>query len=337
VYSGEVWNFHAWAEVYLGESGGWVPVDPTYNEVGFVDSTHISLATVHGARDLSSFKKLSWQGDRGVIGGFGEESLGVEITGSSPQQLVSVSVGAPGRMDGGEMANVTATITNQANSLAVATCSLAMPEEMWLLDSREKSALIGPGGSAQLSWAIASPRSLDKKFLHRMPIDISCFPGANRTVTVVIDPKAEKPPVPRASLTDLTVINASTVSVRFMNSGTQVLDGLVVELCVRDGERYCMNKSSAALGPGAAGQVDYALSISDGDTVEVAFFSEDFKSLYEEAVSIKPEPPAPQPSGFVGNPERALEEAGEPMMLIIVLVVLILIILSAIAAAVRRR
>lgn len=36
------WGPHAWLEVYIPNQG-WIPVDPTYNEVGFVDSSHIVL------------------------------------------------------------------------------------------------------------------------------------------------------------------------------------------------------------------------------------------------------------------------------------------------------
>jgi len=36
------WGPHAWLEVYIPNQG-WIPVDPTYNEVGLVDSSHIVL------------------------------------------------------------------------------------------------------------------------------------------------------------------------------------------------------------------------------------------------------------------------------------------------------
>ncbi len=39
------WGPHAWLEVFI-PTQGWIPVDPTYNEVGLVDSSHIILAKV---------------------------------------------------------------------------------------------------------------------------------------------------------------------------------------------------------------------------------------------------------------------------------------------------
>ncbi|MFB6088869.1 MAG: transglutaminase family protein [Candidatus Aenigmatarchaeota archaeon] len=38
VYSKGGWGYHGWVEVYLGK---WTPVDPTWNEVGWIDATHL--------------------------------------------------------------------------------------------------------------------------------------------------------------------------------------------------------------------------------------------------------------------------------------------------------
>jgi len=40
--TGKEWGPHAWLEVFI-PTQGWIPVDPTYNEIGLVDSTHIVL------------------------------------------------------------------------------------------------------------------------------------------------------------------------------------------------------------------------------------------------------------------------------------------------------
>ncbi|MFA5746101.1 MAG: transglutaminase-like domain-containing protein [archaeon] len=56
------WGPHAWLEVYVpGQE--WIPVDPTYNEVGFVDSSHIVLEKlkdpVESKDSVSSTNKVS--------------------------------------------------------------------------------------------------------------------------------------------------------------------------------------------------------------------------------------------------------------------------------------
>ena len=42
------WGYHAWAEVYLD---GWVPVDPTWNEIGWLDALHIELGKFEDTGD----------------------------------------------------------------------------------------------------------------------------------------------------------------------------------------------------------------------------------------------------------------------------------------------
>lgn len=44
------WGPHAWLEVYIPNQG-WLGVDPTYNEVGFVDSSHIVLEKIKDPTD----------------------------------------------------------------------------------------------------------------------------------------------------------------------------------------------------------------------------------------------------------------------------------------------
>ncbi len=42
VYSGNQWGYHAWLETKHPQNG-WIPLDPTYGEVGTVDATHITM------------------------------------------------------------------------------------------------------------------------------------------------------------------------------------------------------------------------------------------------------------------------------------------------------
>ncbi|MBU2652286.1 MAG: transglutaminase-like domain-containing protein, partial [Bacteroidetes bacterium] len=40
--NGGIFGQHAWTEIYMGEAG-WVPVDPTIEEVNYIDAGHIRL------------------------------------------------------------------------------------------------------------------------------------------------------------------------------------------------------------------------------------------------------------------------------------------------------
>jgi hypothetical protein len=49
VYAREGWGYHGWAEVYLD---GWVPVDATWMEVGWLDATHLRLGSFMDAGEV---------------------------------------------------------------------------------------------------------------------------------------------------------------------------------------------------------------------------------------------------------------------------------------------
>ncbi|MFA5108349.1 MAG: transglutaminase-like domain-containing protein [Candidatus Micrarchaeia archaeon] len=65
------WVGHSWTEVYLGK---WVPVDPTWLEVGFLDGTHVPISKLASydyklasvsANVLSKDARIIWQGPEG--------------------------------------------------------------------------------------------------------------------------------------------------------------------------------------------------------------------------------------------------------------------------------
>ncbi len=55
----ENWGAHGWAEVYFPQYG-WVPFDVTYNQLGYVDATHIKLK--EAADSSKTGTKYEWEG-----------------------------------------------------------------------------------------------------------------------------------------------------------------------------------------------------------------------------------------------------------------------------------
>ncbi|QQG39793.1 MAG: transglutaminase domain-containing protein [Candidatus Aenigmatarchaeota archaeon] len=58
------WNYHAWAEVYLD---GWVPVDPTWNEIGWLDASHIDVGTFDDLNRLKTQINYTYTGARPTL------------------------------------------------------------------------------------------------------------------------------------------------------------------------------------------------------------------------------------------------------------------------------
>ncbi|MFT4310064.1 MAG: transglutaminase-like domain-containing protein [Candidatus Woesearchaeota archaeon] len=57
------WGNHAWAQVYLPQSG-WIPVDVTYKQIGYVDATHIILAQARSPTEVQT--QYTWLGAQAI-------------------------------------------------------------------------------------------------------------------------------------------------------------------------------------------------------------------------------------------------------------------------------
>ena len=68
------WEAHAWLEVYIPNQG-WVPVDPTYGEVGLVDASHLKVSVSSDSTDIKD--KVTTASNVGVD--FGERSFEFKI------------------------------------------------------------------------------------------------------------------------------------------------------------------------------------------------------------------------------------------------------------------
>ena len=336
VYSGEEWNFHAWAEVYIGN---WIPVDPTYNEVGFIDSSHVALAKVHS--DTEVYNRLSWEG-YDISANFGSDNFEVDLKNTKKQTLLSSKTKLPTESGAPEALSVKTTVTNLANSYVVATCSVNMPVDMAVLEEEEKSVLLEPHGESDISWNIASPPNLDTNFLHRMPVQIICFPGDNESKEIVVDPRIQVVPIAKAAITDLTVINQTHTIIKIKNTGTKKINELIATICFEDARRFCDNQNYNNLALGQEIELLFSnLNIGEGDNVTANLSSSEFEtSTLETTLSDIKDPARPstqKEENMIDNLNDSFAVLGNDdseSFAIFLLIIALIIVMIAIAIAV---
>jgi len=252
--------------------------------------------------------------------------------------ILEINLSVPESIVGSEIFDVVAEITNTLNSYAVATCAINMPVEMILLDYKEKSVILEPRGKGRLSWRIASPGNLDRRWLHKMPVQIYCFPSGFVNKSVIIDPRYSKEIVRQVTISDLVILNGSTSMVRVRNDGTGEISKLNVELCLENNNYTCKTNVVRGLEPGGTAEVFFEIEVGDGDTVSVTVESDELGAVHSKTtVSGLEKATKKQEETKPPVVLKSMEARKEEWVIIVLVVIILAAIMSAVAASIIRR
>jgi len=228
VYSGKQWDMHAWQEANIG--GKWVQLDPTYNEYGVVDPTHIILAKV--PNDEFVLNRVQWEG-RNVKVEFFQDKKEVEILSTSEsRKLIDLAISLQDHKIGkNQKTRVTATLRNRINTPLTPTCRLSVPQELITLDEPEKTIFLKPRSTGTLELDILSRKDIALGWIYTMPIIVSCFPNAKKNITLEVDPKFSGEDSSLLEIEDITVIDSASLRTVIRNKGTINLEDISVSAC----------------------------------------------------------------------------------------------------------
>lgn len=192
IYSKEGWGYHAWAEVYLGK---WIPVDPTWNEIGWLDATHIE------------FGKFTDGGDVKVTASYlSDEKETVQITQPEPSVTMTETMPVskvfsteletyPDSIGIGESSVLTIRTTTSASG-CLATSLKINPRVDSLKRpivsvTGDQTIFICPGETRETHFVVTSNASLDERYTYYSLADIYTFLGDQKTIDLEIDPRRD--------------------------------------------------------------------------------------------------------------------------------------------------
>lgn len=132
------WQEHAWAEFRIGDR--WIPVDPTFQEFGFLDARRI--ASRYSQDQSGAVDKLIAKGSQFSF----DSSTQIQISESAPFPPLTAAYAA---FDGTEFS---AIISNPGNNYATPTYTIAFPPHI----HREESGILflRPGERKALSYRL---------------------------------------------------------------------------------------------------------------------------------------------------------------------------------------
>ncbi|MFW6378883.1 MAG: transglutaminase-like domain-containing protein [Nanoarchaeota archaeon] len=167
------WGNHGWAEVYFPGTG-WVPYDVTYNQMGFVDATHIALQK--GMDGTSATVEYSYRGKEISI----EQhpiSFDTSIVKTSKKEKERTGLEleiSPGQAGFGSYAVMTAHVTNPHEHYITEQLTLHPTERIELITPQNTQIVaLSPQEKRDIQWMIRVDETLDEKYTYTFPLVVS--------------------------------------------------------------------------------------------------------------------------------------------------------------------
>lgn len=203
-YGNRTWEGHAWAEVYLGK---WVPVDPTWLEVGNLDATHIKFAV--GNDSVSKDKVKVWGIRTGGIE-WSKEDTDIKILNvikkDEPEiDNYTLSSSAEVLGVGGESLVLLEIPSTEYVVLTAALLPCSGDFPVIYIENKEKEAILKPGRRHIITWQASASTDLDPAKIYTCPLTLNSKYLKGRVIDLTVDPRVREKIEIKAELSKNTI------------------------------------------------------------------------------------------------------------------------------------
>jgi len=186
---------HSWAEVYF-PTAGWVPFDVAYNQLGFIDATHIKLTeSVDTSDPLTSYEWKSvdisdppnpydLKSDHALVS-IKDLQIRANIktrTGTITPLLEIMPTVWFRRIDVESYNVVEATVVNPHKFYVITDISLQTPNDLGVTGRNAKKILMEPDTRITLYWIVKPTIDLKKRMIAVFPINVISSRNASSSV-----------------------------------------------------------------------------------------------------------------------------------------------------------
>jgi len=166
----EKWGPHGWAEVYF-PNYGWVPFDVTYDELGFIDASHITSKISVDPSDSSL--NYQWRGkDTELQTSKLNHDVTIKSFGAKMEEFVKLII-LPVRSEAGigSYNLVELQVENLKDYYVTTTVYLARTTDLAVIEPYARTILLKPNQKKKLFWTLTINPSLDENYIYTFPLN----------------------------------------------------------------------------------------------------------------------------------------------------------------------
>ena len=162
---------HAWAEVYFPDYG-WIPFDPTYEEFGFINPSHVKLSSSIDSGNTST--SYEWRGkdfevvtEKLNINAEVKKTVGIkEPSTNIKTKFIKENIGF------GSYNLVEATIENIKDYYLPVKLYVSVPAELDVTGENKKSLLLMPNEIKKVYWIVKLTKDLKRNYIYTLPVSV---------------------------------------------------------------------------------------------------------------------------------------------------------------------
>lgn len=185
-YGDRGWERHAYAEVYLGE---WVPVDPLWLEIGYLDATHLKFGQ-HADNYVRNNVEVSGFNVRNMV--WAEDNINLSIISYSrieKEENYELTISSEEFRKGDDGIVTLSLVPDEfiVGRITLEPCSGEY--DIVDVEEREKKVLLRPGEKEQVYWKIKINPGLPKNYLFTCPLTLNSRSLALKSIKASVNTK----------------------------------------------------------------------------------------------------------------------------------------------------
>lgn len=186
---------HGWAEVYF-PSAGWIPFDIAYDQLGFIDASHLKLTeSVDTSEPLTSYEWKSIVIPDSPVSNVRESENALvsikdleiktkikQITGAIAPLLVIKSKVWHQNIDAESYNVIESTIINPNKFYVITDIHLKIPDELKTMGKNNKMLLMEPGTKKTVYWIVKPTVDISRSVITTFPVEVVLSRNASSNI-----------------------------------------------------------------------------------------------------------------------------------------------------------